>query len=97
ADSRNSPEARESVPTTATGRWSANTPASPSTCAAATARSTATSAVSSRLATPRTPSVPNSRPTERPRSALAVLGRLARLLQTGLLALLDPRVAGQQA
>src|SRR5204863_3589857 len=30
-------------------------------------------------------------------SALAVLGRLARLLEAGLLALLDPRVAGQEA
>ena len=51
------------------------------------------------LARPRTPSVPKSRPTSIlcPRSALAVLGSLAGLLQAGLLALLDPRVAGEQA
>ena len=37
-------------------------PRVPSTCAAATDRSSASSAVTSRLASPRTPSVPNSRP-----------------------------------
>ena len=41
----------------------AKAPTSPSTCAAATARSSASSAVRSALARPRTPSVPNSRPT----------------------------------
>src|SRR3954454_15750504 len=58
---RNSPEARGSRPTTASGRWPAKAPVSARTCAAATDRSSASSAVTSRLATPRTPSVPNSR------------------------------------
>src|SRR5579875_3878974 len=61
AASRNSPEARGSRPTTASGRWPSNTPAWARTCAAATARSRASSAVRSRFAMPRTPSVPKSR------------------------------------
>src|SRR4051794_23367728 len=60
---RNSPEALGSRPTTASGRWPAKAPVSARTCAAATERSSASSAVTSRLATPRTPSVPNSRAT----------------------------------
>src|SRR5207248_2753249 len=64
AASRNSPEARGSRPTTATGRtpgvaWSWRRP--PSTAAAATPRFKARYAVSSSPATPRTPSVPNKR------------------------------------
>src|SRR6267378_1698258 len=65
AASRNSPEARGSRPTTATGR--APGPAwlavawPPSTAAAATLRFKARLAVSSSPATPRTPSVPNNR------------------------------------
>src|SRR5882724_10326881 len=65
AASRNSPEARGSRPTTATGRapgpaWlAAAWP--PSTAAAATLRFKARLAVSSSPATPRTPSVPNNR------------------------------------
>src|SRR5688500_15663277 len=95
AASRNSPDARGSRPTTARGRCPAKVPASPRTCAAATARSRASSAVRSALAMPRTPSVPNRRPTRE--LTLAVLRRLARLLQPVLLPLLDPRVAGQEA
>src|SRR4051812_27270239 len=63
AAARNSPEARGSRPTIARGRCPAKTPTSPSTWAAATARSRASSAVTSRFAVPRTPSVPKSRPT----------------------------------
>ncbi len=63
AASRNSPDARGSRPTTAVGRCPSNVPASASTCAAATERPRAISAVRSALATPRTPSVPKSRPT----------------------------------
>src|SRR5690606_8943967 len=44
-----------------------------------------------------TPSVPKIRPMRAGRSALAVLRRLAGLLQTSLLALLDARVARQEA
>src|SRR3954447_3088994 len=105
ADSRNSPEMRVSLPTTATGRWPSKTPASPRTCAAATERSSASSAVSSPLAMPRTPSVPKTRVPARSTtgrsttgaSALAVLRRLARLLEPGLLPLDDPGVPGEQA
>ena len=63
---RNSPDARGSRPTTATGRCPSKAPTSPSTCAAATDRSRASSAVRSRLARPRTPSVPKTRPTRPP-------------------------------
>ena len=63
--------------------------------AAAVARRRASAGVRSALASPRTPSVPNSRPTAA--SALRVLGRLAGLLQAVLLALLGPRVAGEEA
>src|SRR5688500_1877816 len=95
AASRNSPDARGSRATTAVGRWSANAPASPSTWAAATDRSSASSAVRSRLARPRTPSVPKMRPMA-VGSALGVLGSLTGLLEAGLLALLDARVAREQ-
>src|SRR6478735_9402114 len=177
AAARNSPDARGSLPTTATGRWPLKAPTSASTCAAATERSSASSAVMSLFATPRTPSVPKSRatrvlpsrgiaagggrrcarttippgeacraragsrqalrhegagtagrlsalgcappptayagrcttkapeqcsgafgcPAGAARSALAVLGRLAGLLETGLLALGDAGVAGEEA
>src|SRR5690606_28552621 len=73
-----------------------NSPRSPSTWAAATAMSTASSAVMSRLATPRTPSVPNRR-AMRGMLPLGVLGRAAGLLEAGLLALDDTRVAGEVA
>ncbi len=63
AAERNSPETRGSRPTTARGRCPSNVPEVPSTCAAATPRSSASSAVTSRLARPRTPSVPKSRVT----------------------------------
>jgi hypothetical protein len=70
AASRNSPDARGSRPTRAKGRspppaCPANAPASASTCAAATDRSRASSAVTSTFATPRTPSVPKIRSTRR--------------------------------
>src|SRR6266566_6188635 len=114
AASRNSPDARGSRPTTAAGRRpasaaAANSPAAPSTQAAADARSIARRAVRSRPATPRTPSVPNRRPIEfapgepgatlptSAKSALRVLRRLTGLLQAVLLALLDPGIAGQEA
>ncbi len=61
AASRNSPEMRVSRPTTARGRCPSKAPASPSTWAAATDRSSASSAVSVPLASPRTPSVPKTR------------------------------------
>ena len=63
AAARNSPDARGSRPTTATGRCPLNSPTSASTCAAATDRSSASSAVMSWFASPRTPSVPKSRAT----------------------------------
>src|SRR5688572_24766161 len=97
AAARNSPDARGSRPTTAVGRCPWNAPASPRTCAAATDRSSASSAVRSRFATPRTPSVPKMRPTVVPGSALAVLRRLASLLQSVLLALLRAGVAREEA
>ena len=61
AASRNSPEARGSRPTTATGRCPSKAPTSPRTWRP---RPTGQGepAVRSRLATPRTPSVPNSVP-----------------------------------
>src|SRR5438874_152950 len=61
AASRNSPEARGSRPTTATGRAPCPAWPRPSTAAAATLRFRARRAVSSSPATPRTPSVPNKR------------------------------------
>src|SRR5580700_5581501 len=119
AASRNSPEARGSRPTTATRRaWSRpEAVAARMSCsipAAAVARSMASWPVRSSPATPRTPSVPKSRPMERspvvgvplspemltprfPVLALGVLRCLPGLLQPILLALLDPRVAGQEA
>src|SRR5215210_2411830 len=95
AAERNSPDARGSRPTTAVGRWPAKAPASPRTWAAATDRSSASSAVRSPLARPRTPSVPKTRSGKG--SALAVLRSLAGLLEPGLLALDHAGVAGQQA
>src|SRR3954468_9296659 len=104
AASRNWPEMRVSRPTTATGRCpseSRKAPTSPRTCAAATERASVSSAVSESFARPRTPSVPKRRPMRAARalagSALAVLGRLAGLLQAGLLALDDAGVAGEQS
>ena len=78
AASRNSPEARGSRPTTASGRRPAaslawNAPQSCSTVAAARDTSSASWLVRSSPATPRTPSVPNSRAITRqlPRDQLA--------------------------
>ena len=67
------------------------------TPAAARATERASSGVRSALARPRTPSVPKRRPNGACRSALGVLGRLAGLLEPVLLALLDPRVTGEEA
>src|SRR5437870_766950 len=67
----------------------------PSTRAAARPRARTSSGVSSVLATPRRPSVPNRSVMKG--LALGVLRRLAGLLQAVLLALLLPRVAGQEA
>src|SRR5579875_3479981 len=66
----------------------------------ATTRARASSGVSSALATPRTPSVPNRRgagPVIGETLALRVLGGLAGLLQPVLLALLLPGVPGEEA
>src|SRR5690242_4836777 len=65
---------------------------------AARPSASASSAVSRSPATPRTPSVPKSfRAKALGGLALAELRALARLLQSGLLALLDARVARQEA
>src|SRR5207237_9040810 len=70
----------------------------PRTRPAARPRARTSSGVSSELATPRTPSVPNRNVMGAPvGSALRVLRCLAGLLQAVLLALLLPRVAGQKA
>src|SRR4051812_23584005 len=97
ACSRNCPEIRESRPTTARGRSRVRSysPRAMITRAAATDRSRASSAVTSRFARPRTPSVPKMRGI-RVGSALGVLGRLAGLLESGLLALDDPGVTREQ-
>src|SRR3954471_19264440 len=63
--------------------------------AAARPSASARSAVRNSPATPRTPSVPNSLPTAP--LALGELRALARLLEAGLLALLDASVARQEA
>src|SRR5690606_22178449 len=90
-----SPLARGSRPTTATGRRERSRSAS--TRAADAESATASSGVrSSPLASPRTPSVPNRRRALKA-SALAVLRRLAGLLEAVLLALDDARVAGEEA
>src|SRR5262245_35526905 len=81
-------EIRLSPPTTAV--------AAPSTRAAARPRSSASEAVSSLLARPRTPSVPNCTP-DPPGSALGELLRLTGLDEPVLLALLLPRIAGEEA
>src|SRR5437764_3955779 len=65
---------------------------------AARARDRASSAVRKWPARPRTPSVPKRwRAIRRGRSALGELRPLSGLLEAGLLALLDPRVTGQEA
>src|SRR4051794_7136429 len=96
----NSPETRGSRASTANGRRPALRGPSPSTIAAAWASDSARSGVTSRFARPRTPSVPKRRgmcgPFRR-RSALRELRRLPGLLQAGLLALLHPCVAGEEA
>src|SRR6476469_3312952 len=68
----------------------------PSTLAPARPSATVNSGVSSTLATPRTPSVPNLSDRRR-LLALGVLRRLAGLLQAVLLALLLTRIAGEKA
>src|SRR6478736_3082670 len=86
-----SPDSRVSRMTSTRG-------ASLSDCSvAARPRASASSAVSSSPATPRTPSVPKSWRAKAPGLALAELRTLARLLQAGLLALLDARVAREEA
>src|SRR5688572_5183913 len=82
-------EMRLSPPTTAV--------LAPSTRAAARPRSRAMDAVSSVFARPRTPSVPNCTSDPSGRSALRELLRLAGLDEAVLLALLLPRVAGEEA
>src|SRR3954471_14427570 len=73
--------------------WAAGEPS-----VAARASASASSALRNVPATPRTPSVPNSlRANVRSGLALGELRPLAGLLQAGLLALLGPRVAGEEA
>src|SRR6185369_17143686 len=73
----------------------------PSTCAAARPSAVTSSGLSSRFASPRMPSVPNSSVMSRRRPPgrlpLRVLGRLASLLQAVLAALLLARVTDEQA
>src|SRR6188472_2392515 len=86
-----SPDSRVSRMTSTRG-------ASASDCSVAARPSArASSAVSSSPAAPRTPSVPKSWRAKEPRLTLAELRTLARLLEAGLLALLDARVARQEA
>src|SRR3954452_23393694 len=86
-----SPDSRVSRMTSTRG-------ASASDCSvAARPRARASSAVSSAAAAPRTRSAPKSWRAKAPRLALAELRTLARLLQAGLLALLDARVAREEA
>src|SRR3954451_20441657 len=86
------PERRVSRPTT-------KGTSVPSTRAAARPSAVTSSDVSSTLATPRTPSVPNRSVMSRPRcaSALRVLRRLAGLLEAVLAPLLLAGVAREQA
>src|SRR5581483_9963394 len=88
ADSSISPDSRVSRMIRTCGRWVSIRPA------AVRASLSASSAVRKCPARLRTPSVPKS---WRATSALGELGPLARLLEPGLLALLDARVAGQEA
>ena len=99
AASRNCPEMRVSRPTTANGRWPSKSPASAEDVGGGNGE------VQGELGgeVDRWPG-PGPRRCRRvescerlARSALAELGRLAGLLQTGLLALDDARVAGEQA
>src|SRR5581483_11770939 len=80
------PDRRVSRPTTKAGVGSTRATARPS--------ASASSAVSSSLATPRTPSVPKRAGATG--SALGVLGRLAGLLEAVLLGLLLPCVTGEE-
>src|SRR4051794_22959245 len=64
---------------------------------AARASASARSALRKSPTGPRTPSVPNSRLATTPTLTLRELRPLAGLLEAGLLALLGPRVAGQEA
>src|SRR5690554_5602061 len=96
ADDRNCPDTRVSRPMMARGRCPENSPRSARTAAAATARSTASSAVMSPFARPRTPSVPKRR-AMRARLTLRVLRSATGLLQTGLLTLNDACVASEEA
>src|SRR4051794_719078 len=66
-------------------------------CTTARPRASASSAVSRSPATPRTPSVPNRRRGMAATLTLGELRALAGLLQAGLLALLHPGVAGEEA
>ncbi len=131
AASRNSPEARGSRPTTASGRWPLKAPRSPSTRAAATDRSmtrgrsgrgwrararrrsrTDEPQFNSRLDRLTSESGRAAARRDAPhgtagwrhgcdgsyrRSTLAVLRSLTGLLETGLLGLRHPRVAGEEA
>src|SRR4051794_13262313 len=97
ADSSIAPDSRVSRMTSTRGR------APPISRVAAAPSASASSAVRTSPATPRTPSVPKSMRTAwtrvraAPQLALAELRPLAGLLQPGLLALLDARVAREEA
>src|SRR4051812_34653282 len=89
------PDSRVSRTTSRRGRTAPDAERAWSTTARP--RASASSAVSSSPATPRTPSVPNRRRGMARALTLGELRPLAGLLQAGLLALLHPRVAGEEA
>src|SRR3954451_12973265 len=89
------PDSRVSRTTSRRGRTAPDAERAWSTTARP--RASASSAVSSSPATPRTPSVPNRRRGMAGTLTLGELRPLAGLLQAGLLALLHPGVAGEEA
>src|SRR4051794_22233022 len=89
------PDSRVSRTTSSRGRPAGEAARARSTTARP--RASASSAVSRSPATPRTPSVPNRRRGMAATLTLGELRALAGLLQAGLLALLHPGVAGEEA
>src|SRR3954452_5961545 len=96
ASSSSGPDRRVSRPTSTTGARSATPRSRTSRTAAEPSASASCGLRDGLFATPRTPSVPNSRPLTRP-LALRELRAPAGGLQAGLLALDLARVAGQEA
>src|SRR5437588_9474042 len=95
ADSSISPDSRVSRTISTCGRPPPGTDSQRAT--AARASLSASSAVRKSPARPRTPSVPKSWRATGRRSALGELRPLTRLLESGLLALLDARIAREEA